>query len=440
MGQMTQGVTYCHSLFYATQPAEELAAFLVDSTSGKMARVFISSSGSEAVEAALKMARQYHVEKESPEPERVYFIGRQQSYHGTTLGALGAGGHKARRAIYEPMLSPNSRFVSPCFAYRYKRAGETDRQYVDRLEAELDAQFRDLGPRKVAAFIAEPIVGAALGCVPSVPGYFKAARRVCDKYGALLIMDEVMCGVGRCGPRPSDRFPEPLHAWQDDSVGVAPDIMTMGKALGGGFQPIAAMMANHKVIDALAGRTGAFAHGQTYQAHPLCCRAALEVQRIIQEQQLVANVRRQGQLLGSLLTEALRDHPHVGDIRGQGLFWGIEFVRDKARKTPFEYSKAIAMGIHELGTWIARPAWQPDTCAKTLTGMQAPFNISLYPGNGTVDGVNGDHIILAPAFNVTTDDIHFIAKTTAAVIDKFFQDKCSPSISFTRRPRKTSAA
>lgn len=347
--QLMHGVTYCHSLFYATEPAEQLASLLVESTAGEMARVFFSSSGSEAIEAALKITRQYHVEKDPPEPERIHFIGRKQSYHGTTLGALGAGGHKARRALYEPMLTQNTRFVSPCFSYRYKRAGESESQFIDRLEAELDAQFQELGPAKVAAFIAEPVVGAALGCVPSVSGYFKAARRVCDRYGALLIMDEIMCGGGRVGPRPSARFPEPLHAWQDESVGVVPDIMTMGKALGGGFQPIAAMMANHRVIGALANRTGAFAHGQTYQAHPLCCRAALEVQRIIQEQSLVANVRRQGNLLGSLLTEALRKHPFVGDIRGQGLFWGIEFVRDKATKAPFDYSKAVAMGIHELG-------------------------------------------------------------------------------------------
>jgi len=346
-------VTYCHSLFYATKPAEQLAKLLVDSTDGEMSRAFFSSSGSEAIEAALKITRQYHIEKDPPELDRVYFIGRQQSYHGTTLGALGAGGHKARRAIYEPMLSQNSRFVSPCFAYRYKHFSETESQYVDRLEAELDAQFQALGPRKVAAFIAEPVVGAALGCVPSVPGYFKAVRRVCDRYGALLILDEIMCGAGRVGPRPSARFPDPLHAWQDPFIGVAPDIMTLGKGLGGGFQPIAAMLANHKVIDALANRTGAFAHGQTYQAHPLCCRAALEVQRIIQDQQLVANVRRQGKLLKALLTEALGSHPNVGDIRGQGLFWGIEFVRDRTTKAPFEPSKAIAMGVHELGMLLS---------------------------------------------------------------------------------------
>lgn len=347
--QLTDGVSYCHSLFFATDAAEQLASHLVESTDGEMVRAFFTSSGSEAIEAALKMARQYHLEKEPSEPQRVHFIGRQQSYHGTTLGALGAGGHRARRAIYEPMLSNNTSFVSPCFAYRGKSTSETDATYVQRLEEELEAEFQRLGPETVAAFIAEPVVGAALGCVPSVAGYFKAARRVCDKYGSLLILDEIMCGSGRVGPRPSAQHPNPLHAWQDPSVAVVPDMMTMGKGLGGGFQPIAAMLANQKIVNALTKGTGSFSHGQTYQAHPLACRAALEVQRIIRDDDLVQNVRAQGKLLGRLLQETLSMHPHVGDIRGQGLFWGIEFVKDKATQEPFDPAETIAMAIHELG-------------------------------------------------------------------------------------------
>jgi adenosylmethionine-8-amino-7-oxononanoate aminotransferase len=346
---LSDGVSYCHSLFYATNAAEQLASLLIDSTDGEMARAFFVSSGSEAIEAALKMTRQYHLEKSPPEPQRVHFIGRQQSYHGTTLGALAAGGHLARRAIYEPMLNKNHTFVSPCFAYRGKASTETDGAYVRRLEEELDAEFQRIGPDNVAAFVAEPVVGAALGCVPSVSGYFKAARRVCDRYGALLILDEIMCGSGRVGPLPSARYPSPLHAWQDPSVGVVPDLMTLGKGLGGGYQPIAAMLASRKVIDVLARGTGAFSHGQTYQAHPLACRAALEVQRIIRDDDLVSNVRVQGKLLGQLLHDKLSSHPHVGNIRGQGLFWGIEFVQDKATRTPFDPLLAVGMGIHELG-------------------------------------------------------------------------------------------
>lgn len=344
-------VSYCHSLFYATDATEQLADALIESTAGEMARAFIISSGSEANEAAVKMARQYHLEKTPNEPSRTRIIARQQSYHGTTLGTLAVGGHVARRAIYEPMLSTNTSHVSPCYAYRNVRnAFEIEGHYVRRLEEELDAEFQRLGPQNVAAFIAEPVVGAALGCVMPVKGYFQAMRRVCDKYGALLIMDEIMSGCGRIGPEPSERYPEPLHAWQDPLIGVTPDIMTMGKGLGGGYMPVAAMLANHKVVNVLRRGTGAFSHGQTYQGHPVACRAAAEVQRVLKEDDLVANVRKQGALLGRLLHEKIGCHGAVGDIRGQGLFWGIEFVYDKGSRTPFDPQEAIAMGVHELGT------------------------------------------------------------------------------------------
>lgn len=346
-----KSVSYCHSLFYSTTPAEELAKFLINSTGGEMARVIISSSGSEAMEAALKLARQYHVEKTPRETQRTHFIAREQSYHGTTLGVLGVGGHAARRALFEPILPVNSSRVSPCYIYRnpYGDTLEDEESYVRLLSADLDAEFQRVGPDHVAAFIAEPVVGAALGCVPPVVGYFQAARRICDHYGALLILDEVMCGAGRIGPEPTDRFPNPLHAWQDPLIGVVPDIMTMGKALGGGYMPVAAMLASKKVIGALERGSGSLSHGQTYQAYPLACRAALEVQRIFLENSLNACVRKLGSLLGRLLKERLGTHWAVGDIRGRGLFWGIEFVADKRTKRPFEPEEAVAMGIHELG-------------------------------------------------------------------------------------------
>jgi adenosylmethionine-8-amino-7-oxononanoate aminotransferase len=353
-------VAYCHSLFYGTTATEELASLLIDSTEGEMARVFVISSGSEAMEAALKLTRQYHLEKKPSEPQRCHFIARNQSYHGTTLGALAAGGHLARRALYEPMLSKTNSRVSPCYAYRGKQAIiESDSSYVQRLEAELDAEFQRIGPQKVAAFIAEPVVGAALGCVPAVKGYFAAVRRVCDRYGALLIMDEIMSGCGRVGPEPTQRYPKPLHAWQDPLIGVTPDLMTIGKGLGGGYQPVAAVLANHKVVDVLFNGTGAFSHGQTYQGHPVACRAAVEVQRIIRDENLIDNVRKQGALLGKLLQEQIGSHWAVGDIRGKGLFWGIEFVADKAVKKPFEPSEAIAMGIHEFGMVFSSPKFTP---------------------------------------------------------------------------------
>ncbi|OQO05796.1 hypothetical protein B0A48_09891 [Cryoendolithus antarcticus] len=405
--QLTDGVSYCHSLFFATVAVEQLASLLTSSTNNIMTRAFFTSSGSEAIEAALKMARQYFLEKQQPEPQRTHFIGREQSYHGTTVGALGVGGHRARRKLYEPMLSKNASFVSACFSYRGRLSvDEIDKAYVARLEAELEAEFQRVGPRNVVAFIAEPVVGAALGCVPSVPGYFAAMRRVCDKHGALLIMDEIMCGTGRVGPAPTAAYPNPLHAWQDPSVGVAPDIMTMGKALGGGVLPVAAMLVNERIVNVLAQGSGAFSHGQTYQAHPLACRAALEVQQIIKNDDLVSNVREQGALLGKLLKRSLADHPCVGDIRGQGLFWGIEFVQDKAIKEPFNPADGVATGIHELG-------------------MRPPFNISIYPGNGSCDGERGDHILLAPAFNVTKADIEHVVGTVTRVIETYFHSKLS---------------
>lgn len=347
-----QEVSYCHSLFYATSAAEELASILVESTYGEMSRAFVVSSGSEAIEAALKLARQYHVEKVPSEPQRSHIIARQQSYHGTTLGALAVCGHVARRALYEPMLSTTNSRVSACYAYRgLKSIIEPVSSYVQRLETELEAEFERIGPQNVAAFIAEPVVGAALGCVPAVQGYFRAMRRVCDKYGALLILDEIMCGCGRVGPEPTDQYPKPLHAWQDPLIGVVPDIMTLGKGLGGGYMPVAATLASHKVIDVLYNGTGAFSHGQTYQGHPLACRAAAEVQKIIRDDDLVSCVRERGSLLEKLLREKVGTHWAVGDIRGKGLFWGIEFVANKSVKEPFDPAEAIAMGVHELGKW-----------------------------------------------------------------------------------------
>lgn len=371
-----QEVSYCHSLFYATRAAEDLAKYLVDTTDGEMARAFFISSGSEAMEAALKLARQYHLEKPCPEPMRSHFISRHQSYHGTTLGALAAGGHVARRAIFEPILNINTSRVSPCYAYRDLSPTDSEAMFVKRLEAELDAEFQRVGPQNVAAFIAEPIVGAALGCVPPVTGYFKAVRRVCDKYGALLIFDEVMCGSGRCGPEASERYPKPLHAWQDPLIGVVPDIMTMGKGLGGGYQAIAAMMASRDVIRVLQQGTGSFGHGQTYQSHPMACKAALTVLNIVRKEDLVANVRKQGGLLGRLLRERLETHPLVGNVRGQGLFWGIEFVRDKATKEPFDPAMGVAMGIHELGEFFQHSI--PRACFGYIAGCHRLMKCGRY--------------------------------------------------------------
>ncbi|AEO66730.1 uncharacterized protein THITE_2115075 [Thermothielavioides terrestris NRRL 8126] len=382
-------IPYCSTVFYTTRAQEELCRFLVDSTNGKMSRAYIVNSGSEAMEAAVKLARQYFLELPEPENKRVRFISRRQSYHGITLGALAVGGHEYRRAKFEPLLMKNVSRVSPCNAFRGKIAGETDEDYVSRLANELDNEFQTVGPETVCAFIAEPVVGAALGCVPSVPGYFKAMQAICRKYGALLILDEVMCGMGRTGT---------LHAWEQE--GVVPDIQTIGKALGGGYQPVAGVLASHRVMDVIERGSSVFVHGHTYQGHPAGCAAALEVQRIIREENLLANVQAMGALLAKRLRERLQDHPNVGDIRGRGLFWGVEFVADKSTLAPFPADAHVAPAICERGV--------------------VKYGISLYPGSGSADGIRGDHVIISPAFNVRSEEVEWIVDAVGRLVDDFF--------------------
>ncbi|GME31660.1 Aminotransferase [Neofusicoccum parvum] len=389
MRQMDE-TAYCHSLFFSTAAAEALGKELIKSTNGEMAKAFIVSSGSEAIEAAMKLARQYFLEVSPSQPGRTRFIARKESYHGTTLGSLSLGGHAGRRALFEPILLQNISHVSACNAYRGRKAGESDEEYVAKLAKELDDEFQRVGPESVCAFVAEPVVGAALGCVPPVQGYFRAIKAICDKHGALLIMDEIMSGMGRTGT---------LHAWQQEDV--APDIQTIGKGLGGGYAPVAGLLINHRVVNALDKGTGSFSHGQTYQGHPIACAAAAEVQRIIKEGELCENVRIMGKVLEELLKKGLADHPNVGNIRGRGLFWGIEFVKDKSTKEPFDPKNGIAMGVHEKG-------------------MEPEYSISIYPGTGTADGKSGDHVLLAPAYNVTRADVEKIADLTTRVITDFF--------------------
>ncbi|KAL1860944.1 putative secondary metabolism biosynthetic enzyme [Paecilomyces lecythidis] len=391
MAQMNQ-LSYCHTAFFRTDPYEELASFLVDSTGGRMSKLFVISSGSEAMEATMKLARQYFLELPTPEPQRYRFIARKRSYHGTTLGALSMGGHVMRKEPFEPLLLPNISHVSPCYPYRERRDGESDANYVSRLAEELDAEFQRVGPESVCAFVAEPIVGAAMGCVPAVPGYLAAMKAVCEQYGALFILDEVMCGMGRSGT---------LHAWEQE--GVVPDIQTMGKGLGGGYAPVSGVLIGNKVVDVLDKGTGSFRHGQTYQGHPVSCATALAVQRIIKEQDLLENVCNMGALLESELRSQLADHPNVGDIRGKGLFWGIEFVKDRTTKEPFDPKLGIASRIQDLA-------------------LQPQYGISLYAGSGTVDGIRGDHILIAPPYNTNRDEIILIATVAAKVIQEVFHE------------------
>lgn len=383
IGAQAARLAYAHTSTFSSEPAEALAEFLLADEPGGLQRAWFCSSGSEGVEAALKLARQYFLE--IGEPQRTRFIARRQSYHGTTLGALGLGGNMMRRRTYEPILAAAFSHVSPCFPYRFQGTDESDAQYLDRLEAELEAEFQRLGPTKVIAFVAEPVVGATAGCVAPLPGYFARMRSVCDRHGALLILDEVMCGMGRTGTR---------HAWEQEDV--TPDLQIVAKGLGGGYQPIGALLIGRRVADALARGSGAFLHGQTYQAHPVACAAALEVQRVIAEGDLIANVRAMGARLAAGLVDRLGNHRHVGDIRGRGLFWAIELVADRASKQVFD----PALKLH---------ARVQDAALER--------GLSVYPMGGTIDGVQGDHVLIAPAFIATQADIEAIVARLGDAVD-----------------------
>ncbi|WP_046079830.1 aspartate aminotransferase family protein [Halomonas sp. HG01] len=356
-------LAYAHSAFFTTEPMEALADFLIERAPEGLSSVYFVSGGSEAVEAALKLARQYFIER--GEPERRHLIARRQSYHGNTLGALATGGNAWRRRQFEPLLVEVSH-VSPCYAYRGQAEGETPEAYGERLARELEDEIQRLGPETVMAFVAEPVVGATLGAVPAVPGYFKRVREICDRHGILLILDEVMCGMGRTGS---------LFAAEQE--GVAPDLVTIAKGLGAGYQPIGATLVGERIRSAIAEGSGFFQHGHTYIGHATACAAALAVQRAIESRDLLPRVRQLGDGFQRRLEDRFGDHPHVGDIRGRGLFRGLELVSDRADKTPFDPERKLHAAIKR-------------------TAMD--HGLMCYPMGGTLDGRRGDHILLAPPF------------------------------------------
>ncbi len=381
-------LAYAHTGFFSSAPAEELAERLVGHEPGGLGYVYFVSGGSEAIEASIKLARQYFIER--GEPRRARFIARKQSYHGNTLGALSAGGNAWRREPYAPLLSPAFSHVTPAFAYHEKRDDESEAAFVARLAAELEAEFQRLGPENVAAFIAEPVVGATAGCVPAPEGYFRAVREICNRHGALLILDEVMCGMGRAGT---------LHAWEQE--GIAPDIQAIAKGLGGGYQPIGAMLASGRIVDTVRDGSGAFQHGHTYLAHPLACAAALEVQKTIAEENLLDQVKERGRLLEQRLTERFGNHRHVGDIRGRGLFWAIELVADRGTRQPFDPK----LKLHQR-----------------IKSAAFAGGLACYPSGGTADGQRGDHVLLAPPYIATSGDIDMIVERLGAAVDSALKD------------------
>jgi adenosylmethionine-8-amino-7-oxononanoate aminotransferase len=379
--RQVQELPYAHTSLFTTQPAEELASYLVERAPQGLAHVYFVSGGSEAIEAALKLARQYFVEV--GQPQRRHIIARRQSYHGNTLGALAIGGNAWRREPFLPLLI-DAHHVSPCYAYREQRPDETEEQFAQRLADELEQKILELGSDTVAAFVAETVVGATAGAVPPVREYFRKIRAVCDRYGVLLILDEIMSGMGRTG-----------HLFACEEDGITPDLLTIAKGLGAGYQPIGATLVSDKIYQAITSGSGFFQHGHTYIGHATACAAALEVQRVIADEHLLDNVKARGEQLRSLLREHYAQHPYIGDVRGRGLFVGVELVQDRATKTPFD----AKLKLHAA---IKREAFQRG--------------LMVYPMGGTVDGKIGDHVLLAPPFICTPRDIEqIVSRLTDAI-------------------------
>ncbi len=357
-------LAFSHTRFFSNEPMEALADELIADAPAGLTKAWFTCGGSESVEAALKLARQYFIE--IGQPQRRHVIGRMQSYHGTTSGALSVGGNIGRRAVFEPLLLSATHHISACFPYRGQREGESDVQYGQRVANELEAKILELGPDTVAVFIAETVVGSTLGCVTPSPGYFRRVREICDQYGVLLVLDEVMCGMGRTGRR---------YACEDE--GVAPDFIALAKGLSAGYLPLGALLVGDKVHKAIAAGSDVVMHGHTFTGHPAACAAALAVQAEIREHDLLSNVRNMGALLKSALSEQFGNHPHVGDIRGRGLFLALELVRDRTTKEPFAAELKLSERIR----------------------LQAMKNgLICYPMGGVVDGKRGENVMIAPPF------------------------------------------
>ena len=382
MHKQIDAFAYAHTSFFTSEAAENLADRLAGLAPGRIDRVYFCSGGSEAVESALKLARQYFVE--IGQPQRRHIVARWQSYHGNTLGALAAGGNRWRRQQFEPLLVEMSH-ISPCYAYRGKLAHEDDHAYGQRVANELEAEIQRLGEDSVAAFIAEPVVGATMGAVPAVEGYFQRIRQICDKYGVLLILDEVMCGMGRTG-----------SLFACEQFNVVPDIVCVAKGLGAGYQPIGAMLCSDTIYRAIENGSGLFQHGHTYIGHPTACAAAGAVLGRLLDDGLLARVHPMGAALRERLEARFGEHPNVGDIRGRGLFLGLELVADRASKQPFD------------------PALKVNAKVKQAAMAEG---LMCYPMGGTVDGLHGDHILLAPPFIIEDGQLDELVEKLGVALD-----------------------
>ena len=382
MHAQIEEICYAHTSFFTTRVAEALADNLVAHAPPGLTQVYLVSGGSEAIEAALKLARQYFVE--IGQPQRSRFIARRQSYHGNTLGALAVGGNAWRRRQFAPLLI-DVLHVAPCYEYRDRRHDETPEAYGERLARELERELERIGPDRVIAFVAETVVGATVGAVPPVPGYFRRVREICDRHGILLLADEVMCGMGRTGT---------LYAIEQE--GVVPDLIAIAKGLGGGYQPIGGVLVQERIVDALRRGSGLFQHGHTYLGHAVACAAALAVQQVIGRDCLLEAVQQLGRQLAERLHARFDAHPFVGDIRGRGLFMAIELVADRASKAPFD----PAVALH-----------------RRIKAAAMERGLMVYPMGGTIDGSAGDHVLLAPPYITTPDEIDEIVHRLGEAVD-----------------------
>ena len=360
---------FAHTGFFTSEAAESLADTLIENAPEGIERVYLVSGGSEAVEAAIKLARQYFLEIGQPSRHKV--IARLQSYHGNTLGALATGGNMWRREPFAPLMIDTTH-ISPCYAYRGQSEDESGFDYGQRVANELETEINRLGAEQVMAFVAEPVVGATMGAVPAVAGYYTRIREICDQYGVLLILDEVMCGMGRTGS---------LFACEQE--GITPDITAIAKGLGAGYQPIGAMLCSTQIYAAIENGSGFFQHGHTYLGHPVACAASHAVVSAILNRNLLARVKSQGEKLMQALKRQFGEHPYIGDIRGRGLFLGMEFVQNRETRAPFD----PALGIN-----------------KKFKKTAFENGLICYPMGGTIDGKQGDHVLLAPPFII--DDSH----------------------------------
>ena len=381
--QQLQQLAYAHTSFFTTEPAEQLADLLIQHAPGNLDLVYFVSGGSEAMEASLKLCRQYFLEID--QPQRSHVIARRQSYHGNTLGALSAGGNQWRRQPFEPLLSNGVSHIAPCYHYRDAEPGESLEEYGLRVANELEAEILRIGPERVAAFLAEPVVGATLGAVAPVPGYFRRIREICDRYGILLVLDEVMCGMGRTGS---------LFACEQE--GIAPDVLCIAKGLGAGLQPIGAMLCTDTIYQAIAQGSGFFQHGHTYQGHPTACAAGIAVLQTMLEQNLPEQVKEKGSRLLQALQQQFAEHPNVGDVRGRGLFLGIELVQDKQTKEPLNPNFNLPEQIRH-------------------TAMQ--HGLLCYPMGGTIDGRRGHHVLLAPPFIINDAESELIVERLSSTLN-----------------------